>query len=71
MFSCIEHVKSDMNDRIPSTPVKDLKNQLEIFKKDISNIQLYNKKLIHSLSEAKQETRSLSQRISLLSDFDI
>lgn len=60
-----------MNDSIPSTAVKDLKIQLEIFKKDISNIQLYNKKLIHSLSEAKQETRSLSQRISLLSDFDM
>ncbi len=60
-----------MNDSIPSTAVKDLKNQLEIFKKDISNIQLYNKKLIQSLSEAKQETRSLSQRISLLSDFDM
>jgi hypothetical protein len=60
-----------MNDSITSTAVKDLKNQLEIFKKDISNIQLYNKKLIQSLSEAKQETRSLSQRISLLSDFDM
>lgn len=37
----------------------------------MDNIQTFNKKLIVGLAEAQQETKSISQRISLLSDLNI